>query len=59
MKKKKRPYFGVSVFGTILPNRHDLGETKKHYPLVRDDKGKIIIAGTRYSSKRQHYPVGE
>lgn len=57
MKKKKRPYFGVSINGTMLPNRHNLGETSKHYPLVRDKKGEIIIAGTRYTSKRQHYPV--
>lgn len=44
---------------SMLPNRYNLGETSKHYPLVRDEKGKIVIAGTRYSSRRQHYPVDE
>lgn len=26
------------------------------FPLVKDDQGTIVIAGTRYSRKRQHYP---
>lgn len=42
---------------SMLPNRYDLGETHTHYPYVKDDNGPIVIAGTRYSSKRQHYPV--
>lgn len=32
---------------------------EKTKPLVKDDKGKIIIAGTRYSRKRQHYPIND
>lgn len=56
MKKKKRPYFGVSVLGTMLPNRYNLG-VGVAFPLVKDVNGDEEIAGTRYSRKRQHYPV--
>lgn len=54
VKAKPRKRFPET--GTMLPNRYNLG-VGVAFPLVKDVNGDEEIAGTRYSRKRQHYPV--
>ena len=52
-----KPMIDTSMVGQY-PQR-DNGKIKiieKIYPLVRDLDGDILIAGTTYSRKRQHFP---
>lgn len=52
-----KPMIDTSMVGQY-PQR-DIDKVKiieKTYPLVRDIDGDILIAGTTYSRKRQHFP---
>lgn len=58
IKKAKKEF--PETYSMIYNKRCGLGkwfmDRQPIFPLVKDDQGEIVIAGTRYSRKRQHYP---